>query len=235
MKKVEIPSCKVCLARQKSVFSELSEQQMEEMDQRKGCNFYKKGQIIFMEGSHPTGLYCIHKGKVKIYKIGEIGREQIVRLAGEGDILGYRSLISGESYRATGETLEDSLICQLPRELFFEMIQTDHQLAMQLMQFVCRELGAAENRMLQLAQKPVRERLAEVLLILREKYGLQSDQKTLNVQLTREDLANIVGTATETTIRLLTEFKNQRLIGSKGRRIQILNPQQLVRIANIYD
>ncbi len=235
MKKIEIPSCKVCRARGKSVFADLSSPQIEEMERRKGCNFYKKGQIIFMEGSHPTGLYCIHKGKVKIYKIGEIGREQIVRLAGEGDILGYRSLISGEPYRATAETLEDSLICQLPHELFFEMIQTDHQLAMQLMQFVCKELGAAESRMLHLAQKPVRERLAEVLLLLREKYGLLEDGKTLNIQITREDLANIVGTATETTIRLLSEFKEQQLIGTRGRRLQILNPHQLARMANLYD
>jgi len=234
-KKIKNPVCAVCEARQNSVLAEVREDKLSKMMQGKTCTFYQKGQIIFHEGNYPHGLYCLHDGKVKIYKTGEIGKEQIVRLAKGGDILGYRSLISGEPYRASAQTFEDSFICYIPRESVFDLLQKDPEFSMHMMQLVCHDLGQSENRLLNLAQKPVRERLAEVLLILKETYGLEEDQKTLNILLTREDIADIVGTATETVIRLMSEFKQEKLIAASGRKIQLLNIRGLIKTGNVYD
>ncbi|RMI06833.1 MAG: Crp/Fnr family transcriptional regulator [Calditrichaeota bacterium] len=233
--KIDLPGCESCPSRHESIFRDLSDQALNALETGKGCRFYKKGQFIFLEGNHPHALFCLHKGKVKVFKTAENGREQIVRLAAPGDILGYRSLISGQPYRASAAALEDSLICSIPKDTIFQMIEKNTELAMRLMQYVCTELGAAEARMMSMAQKPVRERLAEVLLLLKEKFGLNEDGQTLDVELTREDLADIVGTATETVIRLLSELKNEGLVNLKGRRIQLVDTPGLIRVANLYD
>ena len=234
-KKVNMPACDDCASRLCSVFNELSDEEMEEISHSKGGNLYKRGQIIFYEGTHPSGLYCINYGKIKIYKIDHTGKEQIVRLAKGGDILGYRSLISGELYSSFASPLEDSLICFIPRSVFFSLLQTNANLSMKIMKMLSMDLKSAETRIANMAQKPVRERLAETLLILKEFYGVEDDKATLDVALTREDLANVVGTATETVIRLLSEFKHDRIIDLKGRKIKIIDPILLVKTANIFD
>lgn len=234
-RKVDIPKCDHCASRLCSVFNELSGEEMEKINHSKGGNLYRRGQNIFYEGTRPSGLYCINSGKVKIYKIDHTGKEQIVRLAKAGDILGYRSLISGELYSSFAAPLEDSLICFIPKNVFFNLLHSNSNLSMKIMRMLSQDLKSAENRIANMAQKPVRERLAETLLILREFYGLEDDEATLGVALTREDLANVVGTATETVIRLLSEFKHDRIIDLKGRKIKILDPILLVKTANIYD
>lgn len=234
-KKFEIPDCFLCELPDSALFKDLSKERKQEISEKKGCNFYKKGQIIFFEGNRPFGLYCVHKGKIKVYKTSESGKEQIFRFAQEGDIMGYRALLGGEPYRATAETLTDAVICFVPREVFFNVIEKDHDFSLKTMKFLCVELGNAEERMLNLTQKPVIERLAEVLLILKEKFGLEDDEKTLNINLTREDLANFVGTATETIVRLLHELKDEHLIEVDGRKIKLLDIPGLIRTGNVID
>lgn len=234
-KRIDLPQCDTCPAREMSIFRDLNGQKIEKISQGKGCHIYKKGQVIFYEGNLPSGLFCLNQGKVKIYKIGESGKEQIVRLAKEGDVIGYRALISGEPYRGSAEALEDAVICHIPKETFFDFMQTDGPLAMRFMQLICQELGEAESRMLKMAQKSVRERLAEVLLILKEKFGFEEDEATLNISLTREDLANLVGTATETVIRLLSEFKEEGLVQLNGRKIKLISVRGLLKVGNVFD
>lgn len=231
----ENPQCEFCNPSDNSLFNTLNKEAKEKISAGKGCNFYKKSQIIFYEGNRPFGIYCVNRGKIKIYKISENGKEQIVRFAKEGDILGYRSLISGEPYRASAETLTDSIICFIPKEILFNLIETNRPFSLKFMRFLCAELGAAENRMLNLSQKPVTERLAEVLLILREKFGLEPDNKTIKVNLTREDLANFVGTATETIVRLLKELKEKQLIDVDGRKIKLIDINGLVKLGKVFD
>ncbi len=180
-------------------------------------------------------MFCINRGKIKIYKLGESGKEQIVRLAKEGDIIGYRALVSGEPYRGSAEALEDALLCHIPKESFYAIMENDGSFSMRFMQLLCQELGEAEARLLDLAQKSVRERLAEVLLILKEKFGFEDNNYTLNITLTREDLANIVGTATETVIRLLGEFNKEKLIELRGKKIRLINIPGLIKVANILE
>ena len=232
---VTIPVCDQCQSRLCSIFGLLSKSQLEDVALNKSGNFYQRGQTIFFQGTRPFGMYCISSGKVKVYKLDAAGREQIVRLARPGDILGYRSLISGEPYSAFAAPLEPAVVCFIPREIFFRLIQQNQQISIRLLQILSRDLKTAENRISDLSHKPVKERLAETLLLLREFYGLRKDDATLDVNLTREDLANIVGTATETVIRFLSEFKDLELIEIHGRRIKIRDLGELVRIANIVD
>ncbi|MBC8265466.1 MAG: Crp/Fnr family transcriptional regulator [Flavobacteriales bacterium] len=233
--KAEIPNCEDCKTRGKSIFCDLKSDELADLSYNKGCSSYKKGQVIFYEGRRPTGLYCINKGKVKIAKLGEEGKEQIVRLAREGDILGYRSLIGGDAYSASAETLEETSVCFIPKEAIFNLIRQSPEFSIKIIELVSKDLKSAENKVTDLAQKHVRERVAEALLMLKETYGLEDDEQTLGVALTREVLANIVGTATETVIRLLSELKKDEIIALEGRKIKILNHKQLIRTASIYD
>ncbi len=230
-----LPNCEFCEAHLCFVLNELSKEEMEQVTLAKGGNIYKKGQIIFYEGTRPTGLYAISKGMVKVYKIDATGKEHIVRLAREGDILGYRALITNDVYSAFASPLIESTICFIPKETFLNLMESNSQLSMRIVQLLAQDLKNAEERLAKIAQKSVRERLAETLLILREFYGTENDQATLRAQLSRSDLAHYVGTATETVIRLLTEFKDHGLVEIQGRKIRLLQPHKLAHIANLYD
>ncbi len=234
-KAIEVPECKNCQVRHRSVFCNLNSEQVDKLGLEKGCTLFKKGEEIFREGGRPMGVFCMNNGKVKITKMGDEGKEQIVRFARPGDILGYRSLISGESYSGSAVALEDSSICFIPKSTITKLIETNHHFSLELMKLLSHDLREAENKMTDLAQKPVRERLAEALLFIKETYGFKDDNQTLNVNLTREDLANVVGTATETTIRLLSDLKSEGIIELDGRKIKFVNTPELIRIANLHD
>lgn len=204
------------------------------MSSEKSCSIYKKGQIIFNEGNKPGGVFCVNKGKIKIYQTGEEGKEQILRLVKEGDILGYRSLISGEAYSATASVMEEAIVCFIPKRTFFDFLQTNSDLSSSMMQLLSHDLKEAETRLTGLAQKPVRERMAESLLMLSEFYGTDKEG-AINAVISREDIANIVGTATETTIRILSDFKNEKLIELTGKKIKIINQHGLIKTAHVFD
>jgi CRP-like cAMP-binding protein len=233
--KLESPSCADCQARLTNVFCLLTDEQLNSLSVEKSCNIYKKGQLVFFEGNRPTGLYCVNKGKVKVYQIGLEGKEQIIRLAKDSDILGYRSLISGEMYTASASVIEDATICFIPKKTFFELLQTNSEVSTRMMKLLSNDLKGAEKRITALAQKPVRERMAETILMLKEFYGLDSEKHTIKANLSREDIANIVGTATETAIRVLSEFKSEKIINLTGKRIQIVDTDALIRAANVFD
>jgi CRP/FNR family transcriptional regulator len=231
----ETPSCDTCKSRLDNVFCSLDDKQLKELNVEKACNFYKKGQLIFFEGNKPQGLYCINSGKVKIFQTGLEGKEQILRLAKDGDILGYRTLISGGSYSASAMAMEDCSICMVPKNIFFDLLQANSDLSTRVMELLSHDLKEAEHRITELAQKPVRERMAETILMLKEFYGLEHDNQTIDAMISRDDIANITGTATETAIRVLSDFKNEKLIDLKGKKIRILNTGMLLKAANIFD
>ena len=156
-------------------------------------------------------------------------------MAKDGDILGYRALLSGEKYTGTAKALVESSICFIPKESFFNLIEKNATLSKALIRLLAHDLKEAEHKITNLAQKPNRERLAEALLFLKETYGFESDGATINVTLSREEISNIVGTATETTIRLLAEFKHDKMIEFVGKKIKFLNTQELIRTADIFD
>jgi len=224
--------CENCNFSRRSIFKDLGKIDLEKLNQNMNCNFYKKGQVIFFEGNHPDGLFCLKEGKVKVYKIGPTGKEQIIRFAKSGDALGYRALLVGETYSASASALEDSRICFIRKETVFELFKSNSSFSFSMLKLVSRDLEDIENKMVKLAQKPVRERLAEALLILKETYGTDK-QDFVNVSLSREDFASIVGTATETVIRLLADFKKENLIDTKGKKIKIIDIKNLVNIGRL--
>lgn len=208
---------------------------MDELVSQKISTVYKKGQTIFYEGMMPTGIYCLHKGKIKIAKRGIDGKEQIVRFVLEGGLLGIRALMGGRKYSASATTLEESVVCYIDQKTFFKLSTKYPDISHCVMTLICALLEEAESKMTSLAQKPVRERLAECLLLLDEMFNKPGGCRVgdeHSILLTREDLANIVGTATETVIRLLSEFKEERLIDTEGRKIILLDREGLKKTAN---
>lgn len=230
----EMPHCEDCGSRGNSIFCRLVGVDLEDVSTSKSCSIYKRGQSIFTEGNRPNGVFCVYSGKVKVYKLDQDGREQITRLAKQGDILGYRSLISGDVYSASAEPLEEAKICHVPSSVFFEKLESNRNLSKAFMKLLSDDLRVAESRLADMAHKPVRERVAEALLMIAEMYGLTED-KAIDVNMTRQDLANIVGTASESVIRLLSELKKEGLIRIQGRNIHIEDHKGLVNVANIFD
>jgi len=214
------------------VFRHLTEEEKELVNFEKNCSFSKRGEILFHEGKKMTGFYFINKGIVKVYKTGIDGKEQIIAFAKKGDILGYRSILSNENACSTSKIIEEGILCFLPAHILIDLVKGNHAFSFEIMKLACQELGEANSYITDIAQKTVRERLAEVLIMLKNKFGISSDN-TLQISLTREELANIVGTATESVIRLLSEFKSDGLVDLVGRKIKILNIQRLTKLGNM--
>ena len=233
-KNIRIP-CTLCAGREHSLFADLPREDLDALSLHKTCIRYKKGQTLFYEGTRPMGLFCINSGKVKVYKISSEGKEQILKLGKPGDFLGYRALISEEFYNSSATVIEEGAMCYIPKLDFLEILQKNPAFFRKMAKRVAHELGLMEQKLVTIAQKSVRERLAATLIMLKETYGMEGDESNLiDIALSREDLANIIGTATETVIRLLSDFKTQKLISLQGKKIKVLNPQGLVREADFY-
>lgn len=229
--------CRDCKVREEALFKFLMEEDLNNLENSKARTLYRKGQNIFYEGRKPQGIFCLNSGKVKIYKVGFDGKEQIVRFVLPGGLLGIRALLGGRNYQASAMALEDSVVCFLDKTTFFRLTLKYPEISHQLMSTLSHLLEEAENKLTSLAQKPVRERLAETLLILNKVFKLDNQQNSGHaafISLTREDLANIVGTATETVIRLLSDFKEEGLVEINGRKILLKNPDGLAHIGKVY-
>jgi CRP/FNR family transcriptional regulator len=231
----EAPDCAQCRARDNSIFSDLGPSELVVLSTSKRCRCYRRGEEIFGENDRPSGVYCIRSGRVKLYKMSRDGREQIVRLAGAGDVLGYRSLIADEPYSAYARPLEESRICHIPRRTFFSLLSADRNLSLNVMMLLAADVRSAEEKMIELAQRSVTERVAETLLLLRETYGVEADEQTIDARLTRADIASMVGSVVETVSRSLTKLKLDGSIGLAGRRIMILDAAALTRAAQLQD
>ena len=162
--KINIVACGDCPSLGKSIFCSLKNEVLKGISRNKGGNQYKKGEIIFSEGFKPFGIHCVSKGRIKIYKLGDDGKDQIVRVAKVGDIIGYRSLISDEIYSASAEALEDSRTCFIPKNTFFELIKQENEFALKIMKVLSKDLRKAESQSMNIAQRTVKERLANALL-----------------------------------------------------------------------
>ena len=224
--------CESCSLRTLFLFRHLSDEEIRKVSLNKITESHKRGSIIYREGNRMRGFYCVQKGIIKIYTTGFDGKEQIIRFAKPGDLIGYRSVISNEPACTTAEVLQESTLCHIPTDILLELVKTNGNFAVELMKLTCKELGEANSYITDIAQKTVKERLAEILIHLDDEFGINSEG-ILNISLTREELSNIVGTATESIIRLLSEFKNDHLIELNGRKIKILDKPGLKYIAGL--
>ena len=189
---------------------------------------FKKGKLIFYESGIPTGVFLIESGRAKIYKTGLDGKDQIFYVYKAGDLLGYHALLCNEQYEDSCEALEACEIKFVSKTNFDILLKRIQNLNQLLIQNMSHEFGVLVNTITILAQKPLRERLALYLLILKEKYAEQDGE----ILLPREDLANIVGTARESLGRLLKEFKEENLIEVNNKIIKIQDRDKLLKIAS---
>lgn len=227
-----ISFCDKCAFETNSVFKFLTRDEIERLNYEKDFRLYKRGDILYNEGNRISGFYCIHSGIIKVFKTGIDGKEQIIRFARRGEIIAYRSVLSNESACTSAKVVEDCQVCFIPSELLIQFVKTNPSFSFEIVKLTCHELAEANSYITDIAQKTVRERLAEVLIQLVKDFSVD-EQKYLRISLTREELANMVGTATESVIRLLSEFKTDKLIELNGRRIKVLDLKGLEKISNI--
>ncbi len=189
----------------------------------------RKGGTLFLEGKTPHGVHLLHSGKIKLFTTDAQGREQIIHLAKPGDLMGYRALLGGDTYSCTAAALEDAETWLVPKDTFFRLLDENSVFSHAVIRLLTQELRHAEHHLAGLARKPVKSRLAEVLLLLADTYGFEADGQTLAVSLSREELAGLVGTATETAIRLLQSLKEEGLLATGGRKVRLLDKTGLER------
>jgi CRP/FNR family transcriptional regulator, polysaccharide utilization system transcription regulator len=228
--------CEHCPAGYNKYFTDLDKADLQYLNEEKSTNFYKKGQSVFEEGQKSIGIYCVREGKIKVFKNGQDGREHITRVVLPGEFLGLKALLSGNDHSVSSVAIEDSVICFISKTDFFQLMIKYPEFTRSLILILSKLLEEAEIRMLSLAYKPVRERLAETLLFLFNSFYPKTGKSPKDyLNLTRIELANIIGTAPETVIRLLSEFKEEKLISIKGRKIFLLDSPRLQAIANLRD
>ena len=233
MKQQKLINCaESCFSQKHFLFRHLSLEELGLLAENSKGSAHKRGSILYQEGSRISGVYCVNSGIIKIYKTGTDGKEQIIRFARQGDIIGFRSVLARELACSTAEVINEASTCYIPGELLFQLIKNNGNFSLEFIQLTCRELGEANSYITDIAQKTVRERLAEILIHLMEEFGVD-EKKVLKISLTREELANIVGTATESVIRLLSEFKQDKYIEIEGRHIALLNIAALKKLANL--
>ncbi|MBD5225716.1 MAG: Crp/Fnr family transcriptional regulator [Bacteroidales bacterium] len=192
---------------------------------------FKKNQRIYAEGEEPEYLWCLLSGKVKKFKDGVGGRVQILRLIRSVQYFGYRAYFAKERYNSSAAAFEASIVGTLPMTLVEDMINKNIRLAWFFIHELSRNLGGADTRIVNLTQKHIRGRLAEALIVLRDHYGFEDDNMTLRIYMAREDLANLSNMTTSNAIRTLSGFVTEKLITVDGRKISILNEQELRKIS----
>lgn len=228
-------NCKDCSHRINSFFCKAKSDALDKLDKERTTSHYKKGETIFKEGQRPFGIFCLFNGKIKLSKIGDDGKEHIIRLIKPGDLFGYRSILGADKYHASAVAIDEATVCFIPKEQFIELLDGDKNLTFEMIKILSEDLKNAELQMTHMARKPVRERAAEAVLFIKETYGYEEDGQTINAIFSREDIANIVGTATETIIRLLSEFNREGIIQLQGKKIKIIDEKKLIFVANIFD
>ncbi|HXK81281.1 MAG TPA: Crp/Fnr family transcriptional regulator [Bacteroidales bacterium] len=216
-----------------SVFIHLCEKDKSLLFNNTTYRSFKKNEIIFNEGTRPSGLICLAHGKVKIFKEGVGGREQIVRLAKPGGFIGYRALFAGQNYLSSAVAIENSTVCTIDKDVIISMMKENPILTFKILKNMATELGYSNVRTVNLTQKHIRGRLAESLLSLAETYGFEEDGMTIMAYLSREDLANLSNMTTSNAIRTLSTFASERVIDIEGRRIKIMDYAKLKRISDL--
>lgn len=227
------PYLEQCIEGPFSLFRELPDREKEFLLQDHLCVALKKGEMIFNEGNRPAGVYCLACGKVKVYKEGIGGREQIIRMVRPQGLIGFVAFISGTSYSASAVAIEDSGVCRFDRDPFMKLLKRNSDLAMKLMRMMALELSFSNRRTISLTQKHIRGRLAESLLVLRDTYGLENDGRTIRAYVSREDLACFSNMTTSNAIRTLSMFASESVILLDGKKISIVDQAKLEKISQL--
>lgn len=218
--------CEQCIVKQFNALKSLTKDELIRISNCKTSKHVKKGEIIFDEGDILNGVYCVKDGVCKLTKLSANGKDQVVKLNVKGDLIGQRSLIVDESTNLQATALTDMELCFIPKSEIISDLQRNPKFSMDLMQQMAHDLRDADDIIVYMAQKSVKQRIAAILLYMQEQFGV-NEKGAIGVPLSREDYATIVGTATESAIRILSQFKKDGLISMDGKFIKIEDPQGL--------
>jgi len=227
------PFVEFCLEGPHALFKILPQREKEILVQHHTYAQYRKGELLLKEREKPHGLICLVSGKVKIFKEGVGGREQILKMIRPQGFIGYRAIFSDSTYYCSAVAIEDSVICIFEKDCVIKILRRNPDVALRFMRIMAEEIGFSNNRTVSLTQKHIRGRLAESLLVLRDTYGYETDGRTINVYLSREDIANLSNMTTSNAIRTLSNLASEEIIALEGRKIIILDGHRLERISEL--
>lgn len=213
-----------------SHFPSISESEQRLLFNESLIKFYDKGENLYFQENRLFGSYYIYSGIIKIYQTGSEGKEQIIRFSNSKELIAFRSVINQELACTSAKAIVESLMLYIPSKILMKLLKNNSEFAFQMIRIVCSELGESNGYITDIAQKSVKRRLAEILVKLTNSFGLDNEL-ILKLSISREELANIVGTATETVIRIMKEFKNEKIIESRGRKLLILDLNRLKEIS----
>lgn len=225
--------CENCSIKNYNSLHKMSTEELSKISDSKTILNFKKGDVIFEEGSHINGIYCIKNGNCKVTKLSQNGKDQIIRFVKEGQIIGERSILSDTNAHLTVTALDDLQVCLIPKKHIKDSFKNNADFSLELTKSICTNLDKANISIINFAQKNVKERLADTLLLFDRTFGTDIEG-FLNIKLSREEIANAIGTATESSIRLLSQFKKDKLIELKGKKIKLLNKNKLQHITEGY-
>lgn len=223
-------NCEDCIMRKTSSLRALTTEELEMLNRNKSSYNLRKGEALFSEGDNINGVFCIKEGVCKMTKLSANGNEQVVKLTASGELLGQRSMISEEAVGLSAIAINQMEVCYIPKDTIMDFFVHNNQFSMSVMKAICNNLKEANDHLVDMAQKSVRQRLAGTLLYLYENFGISEDG-SLKVRLSREELAGIIGTATESCIRLLSDFQKAGKIKLAGKNILISDINALKKIS----
>lgn len=209
----------------------LNEEQREILKEHLTIKTYKKNESIYLEGELPNQLLCLLQGKVKIFKNGAGGRNQIIRVIKPVEYFGYRASFAGQAFLTSAAAFEYSIVGMIPMSIITKLVCENHQLSWFFIRQLSIDLGIADERTVSLTQKHIRGRLAEAILFLKESYGVEEDGCTLSIYLSREDMANLSNMTTANAIRTLSNFSAEKIVAIDGRKIKIIDEVTLEKIS----
>lgn len=220
---------------QKELDSELqSIREMSHWSDQSDQLFFRKGQVIYFEGSSSLGIFIIAKGRVKITQNASNGREFVTQIASRGELLGHESLFNHLRHINSAIALEDTILTFIHKKDFLLQLREEESLLEEILSQLCLQTCEIEQKAAKIAYKPVRGRLAEALLFLDKRFN-DTEKQHHYLSISRGDLAGLIGSVKETVIRLLSEFKNEGLVQTEGTRIELMEPEQLKAISEMYD
>ena len=228
-----MPNCNSCIVKELNSLNKLNSDELREIIEQKRTISFKKGETIFEEGTKLKGIFCLRNGKCKVTKLAPNGNEQIVRFIQKGEMIGHRSIISDTAAHLTVTALEDMEACYIPKSIINKSFSQNKEFTYDITRSICNDLDNANLSIANLAQKTVKERLADSLLFFYNTFG-EDDDGFLNIKISREEIANSIGTATESSIRILSGFKKEGIIEVKGKRIKIKDKEALEHISMGY-
>ena len=220
--------CEHCIVREFSSLKALNKDELLKIASCKTSYTIKKGEPIFEEGESVNGIYCIKDGVCKLSKLSANGKDQIVKLVKSGELLGQRSMISDEPANLSAVALEDMEVCFIPRSEVLQFFNNNNQFSMNIMKSICGDLKESDDHMVSMAQKTVKERLAETLLYLKDDIYKKSQ---FTIDLSRQELADMSNMTKESLVRILQQFKESNIIKTQGSNIEILDEGSLIHIS----